>query len=569
MLTDSRLKSQVDRLWDMFWTGGLTNPLDAIEQFSYLLFLKRLDEQEKQRQKQAAMRNQPYTPQLDADLHWDDWTRLPAEEALKHLKGVIFPKMRQLGAAGSSFEAQMQTAECKINKPNLLIEATKVIEAMRIGQQQQDVQGDLYEYLLSHLNTAGRNGQFRTPRHIIRMMVQMIDPQPMERMGDLAAGTAGFLVNLYQYILEKHTSPDILAYDGEGWPHNLIGDLLSEEQRLFLQTAALRGYDNDSGMTMLRIGSMNLMLHGIDAPRFFYADTLSKEYDEPNAYDVILMNPPFKGAVDKDTIHPMLPHDTRKTELLFLHRILRALDMGGRCAVIVPDGVLFGSSGAHVAIRQKLVEEHGLWGVVSMPGGVFKPYAGVSTAVLIFAKGGTTDRIWFYDMAHDGFSLDDKRNKVAENDIPDLLTCWQKRHDATFAQARAARLADLQAQRQPLQAEWLQREGELNRLTFAAAIAGDGDAAQAEAALAVVKVEKERLQAAMAPLQAEIEQLRRQFWVSKKQVKANKYDLSASRYREMEPEPTYYERPQVTMERLLTLEQIMGDEVRQITQLMQ
>jgi type I restriction enzyme M protein len=213
MLTDSRLKSQVDRLWDMFWTGGLTNPLDAIEQFSYLLFLKRLDEQEKQRQRQEARRGRPYTPQLDADLRWDEWTRLPAEDALKHLKGVIFPKMRQLGAEGSSFEQQMRTAECKINKPNLLIEATKVIEAMRIGQQQQDVQGDLYEYLLSHLNTAGRNGQFRTPRHIIRMMVQMIAPQPMERMGDLAAGTAGFLVNLYQYILEQHTSPDILEYD--------------------------------------------------------------------------------------------------------------------------------------------------------------------------------------------------------------------------------------------------------------------------------------------------------------------------------------------------------------------
>jgi type I restriction enzyme M protein len=238
--------------------------------------------------------------------------------------------------------------------------------------------------------------------------------------------------------------------------------------------------------------------------------------------------------------------------------------MGGRCAVIVPDGVLFGSSRAHVEIRKKLVEEHGLWGVVSMPSGVFKPYAGVSTAVLIFAKGGPTDRIWFYDMAHDGFSLDDKRNKVAENDIPDLLACWQQRHEAAFAQARAARLADLQAQREPLQAEWLQREGELNRLTFEATIANEGAAAKAAEALARVQAEKEQLQAAMAPLQAEIEQLRRQFWVSKKQVKANKYDLSASHYREMEPEPTYYERPQVTMERLLTLEKVMASEVNAI-----
>ncbi len=583
MLTDTALKSQVDRLWDMFWTGGLTNPLDAIEQFSYLLFLKRLDEREQQQQKQAALRGRPYTPQLDADLCWDTWTRLPADKALKHLKEVIFPKMRLLGAAGSSFEQQMQTAECKINKPNLLIEATRVIEAMRIGQQQQDVQGDLYEYLLGHLNTAGRNGQFRTPRHIIRLMVQMIAPQPMERMGDLAAGTAGFLVNMYQYILEQHTSPDILQYDAEGWPHHLIGDLLSDAERAFLQTDALRGYDNDSGMTMLRIGSMNLMLHGIDSPRFFYADTLSKEYDEPNAYDVILMNPPFKGAVDKNSIHPMLPQETRKSELLFLHRILRALDMGGRCAVIVPDGVLFGSSGAHVEIRRKLVEEHGLWGVVSMPSGVFKPYAGVSTAVLIFAKGSTTDNIWFYDMAHDGFSLDDKRNKVAENDIPDLLACWQQRHDPAFAQARAARLAALKAQREPLLAERLRLEGEINRLTFESVISPSPNPSQREGSLAAgvlasppsgeiregAKAEMEQLQAAIAPLQAEIAQLRRQFWVSKKQVKANKYDLSASRYREIEPEPAYYERPQVTLKRLLTLEQVMENEVRELESLLE
>jgi type I restriction enzyme M protein len=312
---------------------------------------------------------------------------------------------------------------------------------------------------------------------------------------------------------------------------------------------------------------MNLMLHGLENPQYFYMDTLSDAYEERAAYNVIFMNPPFKGKVDKAGVHESLPGNTTKSELLFLHLILRALDMGGRCAVIVPDGVLFGSSRAHVEIRKKLVEEHGLWGVVSMPSGVFKPYAGVSTAVLIFAKGGTTDRIWFYDMAHDGFSLDDKRNKVAENDIPDLLACWQQRHEPTFAGARAARLAELKAQREPLQVEWLQREGELNRLTFAATIANDGAAAKAAEALARVQAEKEQLQVAMAPLQAEIEQLRRQFWVSKKQVKANKYDLSASRYREIEPEPTYYERPLVTMERLLKLESVMAQEINELERL--
>ena len=255
MLTDPRLRSQVDQLWDKLWTGGLSNPLDAIEQFSYLLFLKRLDDAEQQRKRLARRQGQPYTPQLDADLRWDHWTRMSAPQALDHLKDTIFPKLRGMGAAGSSFERYMQNAECKINKPALLIEACRLIDEMQISSQNQDVQGDLYEYLLSHLSIAGRSGQFRTPRHIIRLMVQMIDPKPNERIGDLAGGTCGFPVNAYQYILETHTSPDVLTYDEEGWPHNLVGDRLSEADRAWLQTQAFRAYDNDSGMTMLRIGS--------------------------------------------------------------------------------------------------------------------------------------------------------------------------------------------------------------------------------------------------------------------------------------------------------------------------
>lgn len=578
MLTDTKLKSQVDSLWDKLWTGGLSNPLDAIEQLSFLLFLKRLDDAENQRQKQAQRRGKAYTPQLPDELRWGIWTQKKAADALAHLKQVVFPELRDFGPEGSSFRRYMANAECKINRPNLLIEACKLIDQMQIAGQQQDVQGDMYEYLLSHLSTAGRNGQFRTPRHIIRMMVQMLDPRPGERVGDLAAGTCGFLVNAYQYMLEQHTSPEIVTYDDAGWPHNLVGDLLTPAQREFLQSKeAFRGYDNDSGMTMLRIGSMNLMLHGLENPQYFYKDTLSDAYEEQAAYNVIFMNPPFKGKVDKAGVHESLPSNTTKSELLFLHLILRALDMGGRCAVIVPDGVLFGSSGAHVEIRRKLVEEHGLWGVVSMPSGVFKPYAGVSTAILIFVKGGTTERIWFYDMAHDGFSLDDKRNKVAENDIPDLLACWQQRHDPAFAEARAARLAELQARLEPQQAEWLQREGVLNRLRFEAVIRPSPGSSQreenlasppsgetGEGELATTLAAKESLQAAMAPLQAEIAQLRRQFWVSKKQVKANKYDLSASRYREMEPESAYYEEPTVTMERLLTLERVTANLVREL-----
>ena len=570
MLTDPKLRSKVDQLWDRLWSGGLSNPFDAIEQVSYLLFLKMLDDREKQKKRRAERREELYLPTLPAELRWDHWTQMRAADALKHLKEVIFPKFAEMGGGGSSFERYMQNAECKINKPSLLIEACNLIDQMQISSQNQDVQGDLYEYMLGHLSIAGRSGQFRTPRHIIRMMVKMIDPKPGERIGDLAAGTCGFLVNAYQHILETHTDPDILDYDAQGWPHNLVGEQLTGPQRRFLQEHAFRGYDNDSGMTMHRIGSMNLMLHGIEQPRFFYMDTLSKEFAEAQEYDVVLMNPPFKGAVDKDDVSDTLPHNTKKSELLFVHLILRALDMGGRCAVIVPDGVLFGSSRAHVALRTKLVEENRLDGVVSMPGGVFKPYAGVSTAVLLFTKGATTDRIWFYDMAHDGFSLDDKRQPVPENDIPDILECWRNRHDPQFQAARQEWLANLKAQLAPWKEKRLDAQAAINRLTFESVIAPDGDGGDAaRIALDAANDELAALEAEIAPLQAQIDQVQRQFWVTREQVADNKYDLSASRYRQVEPDETYYEKPQVTMERLLELERVMAEQVHDLVGLLE
>ena len=568
MLTDPKLRSQVDQLWDKLWTGGLSNPLDAIEQLSYLFFLKRLDDVENRNERQAQRRGQLYLPRIPMEMRWGHWTHFKAEDALKHVKEEVFPWFKEMGEGGSSFERYMKNAEFKINKPSLLIEACQMINQMQISAQNQDVQGDLYEYLLSKLNTAGRSGQFRTPRHIIRLMVQMIGPRPGERTGDLAAGTCGFLVNAYQFILEQHTSPDILEYDEQGWPHNLVGDLLTNEQRAFLQGEAFRGYDNDSGMTMLRIGSMNLMLHGIEYPRFFYMDTLSKDFAEARDYDVILMNPPFKGAVDKGSVSDTLPGNTRKSELLFVHLILRALDMGGRCAVIVPDGVLFGSSRAHVELRRKLIEENRLDGVVSMPGGVFKPYAGVSTAVLLFTRGATTDRVWFYDMAYDGFSLDDKRKPVPENDIPDILDCWHHRHDASFQATRQACLEALRVQVAPLKAERLKLQAEINRLTFESVIAeGPEDPEDPKGfgkPLGSANDELAGLDAQIAPLQAQMDQLTRQFWVTRGQVAANKYDLSASRYRQAEQDEVYYEKPQVTLERLLELERVMGEEVREL-----
>jgi type I restriction enzyme M protein len=446
----------------------------------------------------------------------------------------------------------MENAEFKINKPSLLIEACKAIDAMQISAQNQDVQGDLYEYLLGKLNTAGQNGQFRTPRHIIRMMVNMRDPQPGQRICDPAAGTCGFLVNAWQHLLETHTDPRDITYDEEGYPHGLTGSKLTKEEYEFSQTKALTGFDSDSGMTMLRIGSMNLMLHGIAAPNFRYTDTLSKAFAEERAYDVVLANPPFKGAIDAADVNPTLPVKCKKTEILFLHLFLRLLENGGRGAVIVPDGVLFGSSNAHVDIRKKIIEENRLDGVVSMPSGVFRPYAGVSTAVLLFTKGGTTEKIWFYDMEHDGYSLDDKRQKVPKNDIPDVLDCWNHRRDAEFQQKRAQRLTDLQKQIAPLKCDRLEHHAIIHRLKFEEVVSKTAD--KARAAREKAETELAELQSRITPLQTEINQLTRQFWVTKDQVKANKYDLSASRYRQVEQDEEFYEEPKVTLDRLRQLE---------------
>lgn len=568
MLTDSKLKAQVDQLWNMFWSGGLSNPLDAIEQLSYLIFFKRMQEEEDRRQRIAELDEQTYTSRLPNDVRWDAWRNLPAKDALKQLREKVFPWFRDLADEESSLRRYMQGAECKISEPSLLIQACNLIEQMQISAQNLDIQGDLYEYLLSKLSTPGRNGQFRTPRHIIRLMVKMVDPKPHDRTGDLAAGTAGFLVNVYLHLLETNTSPALLSYDDEGMPHNAIGNLLTAEQRHYLQTDALHGFDGDSGMTMLRIDIMNLMLHGIESPNYQYANTLGADFNDTNAYTLLLMNPPFKGALNPETINETLPDNTTKTELLFLHLILRALDMGGRCAVIVPDGVLFGSSNAHKAIRKKIIEENRLDGVISMPGGVFKPYAGVSTAILLFTKGAkTADEIWFYDMEHDGFSLDDKRVPIAENDVPDILTCWGNRHNSAFAVTRQARLAELQTQVAPLKTQWLQMQAEINRLTFECAIAPEGEESAA-AALAADKAKVETLQAQIAPLQMEINQLSRQFWVKKKDIQEHGYDLSASCYRQGKQDEAYYEKVEITAKRLMELEKLMILEINELNSIL-
>jgi type I restriction enzyme M protein len=571
MLTDTQLRAKVDALWDKLWSGGLSNPLDAIEQLSFLLFLKQLDEREEDAERAARLRGKEYEPLFPASddgrkLRWSYWSQLPAEQALAQVKNRVFPFLKGLGARAGSFGEHMANAEFKINKPSLLIEACHAIEGMEISAQNQDVQGDLYEYLLSRLNTAGTNGQFRTPRHIIRMMVTMLDPQPGERICDPAAGTCGFLVNAWQHLLETHTDPRDLTFDDEGWPHGLTGARLSHEAWDFAQTNGFTAYDSDSGMTMLRLGSMNLILHGLTSPRFHYADTLSKGFAEERAYDIVLANPPFKGAVDAADVNPSLPTRVKKTEILFIHLFLRLLENGGRAAVIVPDGVLFGSNKAHVEVRRKLVEENRLDAVVSMPAGVFRPYAGVSAAVLLFTKSAATERVWFYDMEHDGFSLDDKRQRVPENDIPDVLECWRRRDDPEFHRQRLARLAQLRREVAPLKAARLEDQATIHRLKFEEAVAPEP--ADAQAARVDAAAQLATLEARIAPLTGEINRITRNFWVAKEEIAANGYDLSANRYRHVEHDEPFQELPRITLERLAKLESVSVETIRAIGDLL-
>ena len=443
MLTSPTLRSQVDSLWNKFWSGGISNPLTAIEQMSYLIFLKRLEDMDNARAASAKRRNTPFTSvfKKHPKSRWSYWSQLPGNEMLKHVRDVVFEFLRNMGTETSSFTQHMQDAVFIIPKASLLQEAVKIIDDMHISEQNTDVQGDLYEYLLGQLSTAGKNGQFRTPRHIIRMMTKLIDPKIGERICDPAAGTGGFLVAAYEHILEMNTSPEVLSFDEEGKAHNLIGDKIANKKlHEFLKSHAINGYDFDP--TMTRIGAMNLMLHGIDNPNFRWTDAMSKQFTEKECYDVILANPPFKGSMDESDINERFHVKTKKTELLFIELIYDLLVTGGRAAVVVPDGVLFGTSNAHRDVRKILIDKCSLDGIISMPSGVFKPYAGVSTAILLFTKGGTTDKVWFYDMLADGFSLDDKRQKNDTNDIPDIL---KKFKDSTTKVKESKRVIQVNA----------------------------------------------------------------------------------------------------------------------------
>ena len=417
------LKNKIDSLWDIFAAGGLVNPLDVIEQITYLMFIHDLDEADNLRAKESAMLGLPYQsmfadtviinerPVDGKQLKWSVFRDFPAGKMYSVMQEAVFPFIKQLhGDKNSAYSKYMDDAIFKLPTPLLLSKVVATLDEIYNQMAQvhdSDIRGDVYEYLLSKISQSGRNGQFRTPRHIIKMMVALMQPKPDDIICDPACGTSGFLVAAGEYLKENHKEE--IFFNKQKKDHYMNG--------LF------HGYDMDR--TMLRIGAMNMMTHGVENPFIEYRDSLSDQNPDRNKYSLILANPPFKGSLDNDIVSVDLLKmcKTKKTELLFLALFIKMLRVGGRCACIVPDGVLFGSSNAHKAIRKELIEGNRLEAVISMPSGVFKPYAGVSTGILIFTKTGHggTDKVWFYDMQADGFSLDDKRTAISDNDISDII----------------------------------------------------------------------------------------------------------------------------------------------------
>ena len=403
------LRNKVDRIWETFWTGGITNPLDVIEQFTYLLFIKQLDEVETIKENESNFLGVPFESMFPGECQKYRWSKFKnlgsAEEMYQVVSNGVFPFIKNLHQDGDSAYAKyMGDAIFKIPTAAMFSKIIDGIDKLELGDA--DSKGDLYEYLLSKVATSGTNGQFRTPRHIIKLMVSLVKPTPEDLIIDPAMGSAGFLIEAQQYLRDNCADLFLNAGLREHFNNNMF-------------------YGNDMDRTMLRIGAMNMLLHGVENPNISYRDSLSEQNPDNEKYTLVLANPPFKGSLDSEGVSNDLLKvtKTKKTELLFLALFLRILKKGGRAAVIVPDGVLFGSSNAHKQIRKEIIEYNKLNAVISMPSGVFKPYAGVSTAILIFTKTGNggTDKVWFYDMKADEYSLDDKRQEITDNDIPDII----------------------------------------------------------------------------------------------------------------------------------------------------
>lgn len=481
---NAKLKTLIAKLWDRFWSGGISNPLSAIEQITYLLFMKQIDNLEIKRELDAGYAGYTYQSLFSGDyflpsdrsrldemekskagesarqkksreadalkerkrlaidkstLRWSHFRQMKVEEMLPHVQQKVFPFIKELNGAGSNFAKHMSNAVFIIPGGNLLQGAVEIIEEIFLEIERefqngrhlfQDIQGDVYEMLLNEISSAGKNGQFRTPRHIIKLISELVNPQLGHRICDPACGTAGFLLDAHQYIVTQlaRRKPQIdqkFEPDEDGFIRTSVSGLLDPNNKDILEHN-LFGFDFDS--TMVRLALMNLMMHGIDNPHVDYQDTLSKSFIEEMKYDIVMANPPFTGSIDKGDINESLTLKTTKTELLFTERIFTLLTPGGTAGIIVPQGVLFGAAGAFVEARKKLVEEAELKAVISLPSGVFKPYAGVATAILIFTRGGTTQHTWFYNLTNDGMSLDDKRQRIAGSELPDVVAQWNARN---------------------------------------------------------------------------------------------------------------------------------------------
>jgi len=481
-----KLKALIVSLWNTFWSGGIANPITAIEQITYLLFVKRLDELESKRERDAEFTGEAYeskfdgeytpwideslyrpkpdtsetekselykkreealTPRPKKELKWTFFKAMPADDMLVHFRNNVFPFIKDLNDETSSFTKYMKNAVFIIQKPSLLVEAVKKVDEIFIeieedakdGKQSfQDIQGDVYEMLLKEIATAGKNGQFRTPRHLIKLLAELTEPKLGHKIADPACGTGGFLLGAYQYILSdlvRKKEPELLQADEDGFERASISSVLDKKNKQILNDS-FYGFDIDT--TMVRLGLMNLMMHGIDNPHIEYKDSLSKNYNESGDYDIVLANPPFTGKLDKGDVNPDLGIDTGSTELLFLARISKMLRSGGKAAVIIPEGVLFGSSKAQKATRTILLKDNQLEAVISLPAGAFKPYTGVKTAILVFTKVEEdskiwhTEKVWFYALENDGYSLDDNRRKLKENPLPIVKSEFTERKTAEY-----------------------------------------------------------------------------------------------------------------------------------------
>lgn len=508
---NAKLQSLIRALWDRFWSGGISNPLSAIEQITYLIFMKQLDELDLKREKDAEFTGDTFTSRFVGDfflpydtekktpidkatLRWSYFKEMKAELMLPHVQQQVFPFIKELNGDGSAFTRHMANAVFLIPSANLLQGAIAIIEEIFVeiereareeGHLFQDIQGDVYEMLLSEISSAGKNGQFRTPRHIIKLISELVNPQLGNRICDPACGTAGFLLDAYQYIItqlarQNANADQTFAPDDDGFVRSGVSGLLTQNSKDILDQS-LYGYDFDA--TMVRLALMNLMMHGIDNPNVDYQDTLSKSFTEEGAYDIVMANPPFTGSIDKGDINESLQLKTTKTELLFTERIFTLLNTGGTAGIIIPQGVLFGSSGAFVEARKKLVEEAELKAVISLPSGVFKPYAGVATAILVFTRGGKTEHTWFYQLENDGLTLDDKRQRIVGSELPDVVAQWKTRDPQQPGDRKAKR-----------------------------------------------------------------------FFVPVQEIRDKNYDLSFNRYHEVEHDETIYEEPKVILQKLKVLE---------------